>query len=168
METEQTVPEMLADARAKAAECESRIATLKTAADGQNSAQAEALRAACAELEWLAVDSFRFFEARTQRHFKRGPLSRKLKAKLLDAGHNDLADRVHQYYLAINVLKHGTGASYRELLGTANAVVEVIQTDRSGSQEDNAPTALIDVSTPDFFNGLATTLIEAHAFLENP
>ncbi len=56
-----------------------------------------------------------------QHHFKRGPFSRKLKASLLVSGRDDLADRIHQYYLAINVLKHGTGASYRELLDAPSA-----------------------------------------------
>ncbi|MEP2640451.1 MULTISPECIES: hypothetical protein [Rhodobacterales] len=163
METLLSVPELVAAALANAKTSEHRIAEVRDHFKGQNGSgtQAEDLRVAYAALELLAVDTFSVFEARMQHHFKRGPFSRKLKAVLVDAGHTDLADRVHQYYLAINVLKHGTGASYRELRDTPNALFPV------KPAESDAPSGLIDVGVPGFFEGLATTLLEAHQFLED-
>jgi len=84
---------------------------------------------------------------------------------LLEAGQNDLADRVHQYYLAINVLKHGKGASYRELLKTPNTLV--VMKSAEDTPADDAPASLVDVSVPGFFDGLTATILEAYHFLEN-
>ena len=113
-----------------------------------------------AVIEAAAVDIFSLFEARQQQHFKRGPFSRKLKALLLDAGERDLADRVHTFYLAINVLKHGKGASHRELLNSPNGLVVVASSEVEGR-------SLVDVTDEGFFSGLASTILEAHSFLEN-
>jgi hypothetical protein len=118
-------------------------------------------------IESAAVDIFTVFEARMQRHFKRGPLSRKVKAALLTAGHADLADRLHQHYLAINVLKHGPGASHRELLKSKSALLVVTQADDGAAKSEGAPAGLIDVTSPQFFDGLAETILEAYQFLEN-
>lgn len=169
METKQSLPELIAATHANAEACEVRIAAVRNVLEGKSGtdAQVEDLRAACVELERLAVDTFTLFEARMQHHFKRGPLSRKLKAKLLEAGRSDLANRVHQYYLAINVLKHGTGASYRELLDTSNPLIPVKPVVRDHLEQEHAPSDLIDVSQPGFFEGLTTTLVEAHQFLED-
>ena len=114
--------------------------------------QGRELRGAVASLELVMVDIFSIFEARMQHHFKRGPFSRKLTSLLLDAGETDLADRVHQHYLMINVLKHGKGSSYRELLNAPSCLFEI---------------KFIDVSTPGLFNGLASTIIDAYHFLES-
>ncbi len=108
-----------------------------------------------------AVDLFTLFEARMQHHFKRGPFSRKLKALLLEAGKPDLANRVYQYYLAVNVLKHGKGASHRELLALATPLFMVNQ------GQDDAQAPLIDVITAGFFDGLCEVVLEAYDFLEN-
>ena len=169
METSQSVPELIAAAQAKAKMSEDIILGIREHLEGQTAseAQAEDLRAAHVALELGAVDTFTLFEARMQRHFKRGPFSRKLRAALLKSGHADLADRIHKYYLAINVLKHGTGASYRELLDTPTALFHVRPTESIDSQDEHAPESLIDVDVPGFFDGLATTLLEAHQFLEN-
>lgn len=112
-----------------------------------------------AAIELAAIDLFGLFEARMQHHFRRGPFSRKLKALLLENGHADLADRVYQYYLVVNVLKHGKGASYRELVAISDPVF-VMQTD------EDAQTGLVDVSVPGFFDGLTATILEAYHFLE--
>jgi len=79
-------------------------------------------------IELVAVDIFKMFEARMHQHFKRDPLSRQVKAVLLEAKEPDLADRLHQHSLAINVLKHGAGASHRELLGNKNKLFIAKQT----------------------------------------
>lgn len=169
MEATQSLLELVAAAQANAKTSEDRISEILSLTDGKNrsDAQVEDLRAATVSLELAAVDIFSLFEARMQHHFRRGPFSRKLKSLLLKAGQTDLADRVHQYYLAINVLKHGKGASYRELLNAPSPLVVVKPSEDIIANEAHAPAGLIDVSVPGFFKGLTTTILEAHHFLEN-
>lgn len=168
METAQSVPELVAASQANAKSLQDRIEEARDAMDGQNAsdAQVEGLRAMIVALELAAVDIFSVFESRMQSHFKRGPFSRKLKAMLLDAGQPDLAERVHQHYLANNVLKHGTGASYRELLASKNTLFVVKSTDDPTADDSEPSEGLIDVSTPGFFDALTTTILDAYHFLE--
>ena len=169
MDASQSLLELVAAAQANAKTSEDRVSEIMKLMDGQNGsdAQIEELRAATVSLELVAVDIFSLFEARMQHHFRRGPFSRKLKSLLLEAGQTDLADRVHQYYLAINVLKHGKGASYRELLNAPNTLFVVKPTEDIIDDEAHTPAGLVDVSALGFFNGLTTTIIEAYHFLEN-
>lgn len=169
MKASESVPDLIATAQAKAKISEDRILGGREHLEGQTAsdAQIQEFRAATVALELAAVDTFTLFEARMQHHFKRGPFSRKLKAALLDAGQTDLADRIHKYYLAINVLKHGTGASYRELRDTPTALFHLRQAESIDSQDEHAPSSLVDIGVPGFFDGLATTLLEAYQFLEN-
>lgn len=160
METLQSVPELVAAAQAHVKPSEDRIEEIRILSL-ESDANAEDLRAATVVIELAAVDIFAVFEARMQHHFKRGPFSRKLKALLTGAGQPDLAHRIYQYYLAVNVLKHGTGASYRELSGTPNRLFVVKPVDDS-----EGATALIDVTVPGFFEGLTSTILEACRFLE--
>ena len=129
--------------------------------------QGRELRVAVASLELVMVDIFSIFEARMQHHFKRGPFSRKLTSLLLDAGETDLADRVHQHYLMINVLKHGKGSSYRELLNAPSCLFVLKTPEKTISDEKCMPSICIDVSTPGLFSGLAMTIIDAYHFLES-
>jgi hypothetical protein len=169
MESSQSVPELIAAAQANAKTFEDRISKVLKLTDGQNGsdAQVEELRAATVALELASVDIFSVFEARMQHHFKRGPFSRKLKSLLLKAEKTDLADRFHQYYLAIKVLKHGKGASYRELLNDPSNLFKVRQNEVIVADETQPPASLVDISAPGFFNGLTSTILEAHHFLEN-
>jgi hypothetical protein len=169
MEVSQSLPELIAATRATAKTSEDQISEILEHLEGPNGsdAQVKDLRAATVALELAAVDIFTLFEARMQHHFKRGPFSRKLKAKLINAGHIDLADRIHKYYLAINVLKHGKGASYRELIDTPTSLFGVKLAEDVNADDVDAPVGLIDVCVPGFFDGLAATLLEAHQFLEN-
>jgi len=165
---------MQAQTQAKAPE--DIISTLQNDLNSQppSKAQDDDLRAAKIELERTAIDIFSLFEARMQHHFKRGPFSRKLKAALLEAGHTDLADRFHKYYLAINVLKHGTGASHRELLDMTTKLFHVqphvqphVQRAKNGMPQDApAPSPLIDIGVSGFFDEFTATLVEAYQFLE--
>ena len=161
--------EQVAAAEASAKAFEDRILEISKLTGGQpgSKAQAEDLRAATASLEMIAVDTFSLFEARMQHHFRRGPFSRKLKTLLLESGQTDLAERVHQFYLAINVLKHGKGASYRELLKTPHTLFVVKLSEDVIVDEAQAVPSLIDVSVPGFFKGLTTTILDAYHFLEN-
>lgn len=168
METSQSVPELVAAARADATLAEARISDVLTLMGGSegSDAQQQELCAATVALELAAVDVFSAFEARMQHHFKRGPFSRKLKALLLEAGEVDLAERVHQHYLAINVLKHGTGASYRELRDAPGLFVVKPVTDVIAGEEQPQP-GLVDVTVAGFFAGLTKVILEAYEFLES-
>jgi len=169
MEASQSLLELVAAAQANAKTTENSVSKILKLMDEQNvpDAKVEELRAATVSLELAAVDIFSLFEARMQHHFRRGPFSRKLRSLLLEAGQTDLADRVHQYYLAINVLKHGKGASYRELLNVPRTLIVLKPTEDSITDEAHTPASLIDVSVPGFFDGLTTTILEAYRFLEN-
>jgi hypothetical protein len=161
MEASHSVPELVGAAQSTANACQNRISEIQSLKGA-----AQDLDAAIAELEAVVVDIFSVFEARMQHHFKRGPFSRKLKAKLLEAGEPDLADRLHQYYLAVNVLKHGKGASYRELLKNPSALITMNNADDVTAHEDRATSGLVDVTPTGFFDGLCATILEATAFLE--
>ena len=162
MSASQSVPELVAEAQAKAKTFADRISEIQELEEGS---KVEDLRATTKELELIAVDIYSVFEARMQHTFKRGPFSRKLKALLLEAGKADLANRIHLYYLAINVLKHGTGASYRELLETPSSGFVVRPS--ADIKGDENPEGLVDVTVAGFFDGLAATILEAFAFLDN-
>lgn len=158
--------ELVAAAQIEAKKSEDRIS--EALAASASDAQAEELRDAAAALEAVAVDIYSVFEARMQHHFRRGPFSRKLKALLLENGQADLANRLHEYYLAINVLKHGKGASYRELLETPSNlfVVNVVGKPSDDVTEETA-VSLVDITGAGFFAGLTATITEAYHFLEN-
>ena len=168
MASSKTVLELVAASRATAKVSEDRIAEIQQGQDPNHvtDAQVEDLRAATVALELAAVDLFSLFEARMQHQFRRGPFSRKLRSLLLEAGQTDLADRFHQYYLAINVLKHGKGASYRELLEKPTAFV--VLNPVKDTDNENAPQAigLVDVSAAGFIDGLNATVVDAYHFLE--
>ncbi|MFT5870614.1 MAG: hypothetical protein ACI8TF_002740 [Paracoccaceae bacterium] len=165
----QGVPELIAAAKANAKTYEDRISEVLELANGQNAsdAQLEELRVETVALKLAAIDIFSLFEARMQHHFRRGPFSQKLKSLLLKSEQTDLADRVHQYYLAVNVLKHGKGASYRELLNAPSSLFCIKSTEGIIANVEDAPADLLDISVPGFFDGLTSTILEAYRFLEN-
>ena len=169
MGTSQSILEVVAAAQLNVKKYEDRISNILKHIDGLNGSNANSkeLTDMIVSLELAMVDIFSTFEARMQHHFKRGPFSRKLKSLLLDAGETDLADRVHQYYLAVNVLKHGKGASYRELLNAPSCLFVLKTPEKTISDEKGMPSICIDVSTPGLFSGLAMTIIDAYYFLEN-
>lgn len=168
MAASQSLLELVATARVTAKASEDRISQALTNMAGPNGTElhAKELRRASKALELVAVDIFSTFEARMQHHFKRGPFSRKLKTRLLESKQPDLADRLHKYYLAVNVLKHGKGASYRELLKSPTSLFAVTAPPADPRDEAQANQSLIDVTAPGFFEGLTDTIIEAYHFLE--
>ena len=169
MEASHHVLELVKSAQVNAKISEARISDILKRMEGQNGSDAkvEELRAAIVLLELEAVDIFSLFETRMQHHFKRGPFSRKLKSLLLESQQTDLADKFYQYYLAMNVLKHGRGASYRELLNVPNSLFVVKSNEDIIIDEEHLSTGLVDVSVPGFFDGLIKTILEAYHFLEN-
>ena len=169
MTVSQTLPELVYAAQTTAKSSQDRISEILKLAEGQtlSNTQITEMKSETVAIELAAVDIFTVFEARMQGHFKRGPLSRKVKAALLAAGNADLADRLHQHYLAINVLKHGTGASHRELLNNKSTLIVVTQVADAADRSEDAPAGLIDVTSPHFFDGLAETILAAYDYLEN-
>lgn len=164
MEATQSVIELVVGAKAKAKASEQRVAEIETliAEQGASKDASEELSELLSGMEAAVVDIYSLFESRMQRNFKRGPFSRKLKALLMEAKNPDLADRIHQYYLAVNVLKHGTGASYRELVASPSSRIVTKPVGNDAEQS----TSLIDVSGIGFFDGLAEAILDSCAFLE--
>ena len=169
MATSQSLLEQIAAAQVTAKALEGRISEALKLMDGSlgTDAQVKELRRATKALELAAVDIFSIFEARMQHHFKRGPFSRKLKALLLESKQPDLADQLHKYYLAVNVLKHGKGASYRELLNSPTSLFDVKSPQAANSEEAQPTAGLIDVTVLGFFDGLTKTIVDAYHFLED-
>jgi len=135
MSTSTDVPQLLATAEALA-----------------NDAKADA-----SQIEAMTVETVSAFEARLQHHFARGPFFVKLRNKLKEDGHMDLAQTVYHYYLAANVLKHGGGKSYRELENSP---------DQPFTLQDEDDKARIDVTTDNFLSTLVAALQDAHQKLE--
>lgn len=169
MEDKQNVTDRIAAATASAKQSIDHISEIQKLMDAQNPTddQIEDLRTATIALELIAVDTFSAFESAMQHHFKRGPFARKLKTLLENENQGDLAHRFHQYYLAINVLKHGTGASFRELRDNPHAMFDLRAPDDAMVNHPQDPVGLVDVSVSGFFDGLTKTILEAHDFLEN-
>jgi hypothetical protein len=163
MEDSQSVPELVATAQANVNVHEREIAETLTSmgVERGSESQLKDMQVATSAIEILTIDIFAVFEARMQHHFKRGPFARKLKALLTGAGQPDLAHRIYCYYLAINVLKHGTGSSYRELLNSKTNLFAV-----KAVEDNDASSSFIDVTTPGFFDGLSSAILEAYHFLE--
>ncbi|MFY1706264.1 hypothetical protein [Tritonibacter scottomollicae] len=169
MANSQPLPELVHAAQRSAKASLDRVSEILKCAEGQtlSDAQSKEIASETDSIKLVSVDIFTMFEARMQRHFKRGPLSRKVEAALLAAGHAGVADRLHQYYLAINVLKHGRGASHRELLNNKSAMLVVTQDNVGEAESEGVPTCLIDVTSPHFFDELAVTILDAYQFLES-
>lgn len=169
MATSESLPDLVRAAQSKAKSSYDLMSEILDKAEGHEltDVQTKELAAHTVAIELVAVDIFTVFEARMQRHFKRGPLSRKVKAALLEAKQPDLADRLYQHYLAINVLKHGTGASHRELLSNKSKMFVVQQAPQTAPIDGEVAAGLVDVTAPQFFSGLADTILEAYQFLEN-
>jgi len=131
-----------------------KISTLLTAA--KKNATAGTLTAPQIEAE--IIELVGVFEARAQHHFKRGPFFKKLRALLVAHDKPDLAETVHHYATAVNVLKHGTGASYRDLKSAENLPFTL--------KIPAGNIRLIDVTQDNFHLGLIATLEQAHTFLK--
>lgn len=114
-------------------------------------------------VEAATVDILSLFTVRMQHHFARGPFSKELRKRLVAADQTDLGERTYQYYLAANVLKHGSGSSYHELRKIEDLPFGVKQPDGSGQVK---PEGLIDVHSEGFLDGLIATLDQAKQLLE--
>lgn len=108
------------------------------------------------QIEAMVVETVSAFESRLQHHFARGPFFVKLRNKLSAEGHAELAQRVYEYYLAANVLKHGGGKSLRELEKIEPAPFTL---------QDTEGKARVDVTAGGFLGGLVIALDAAHTSL---
>lgn len=75
-----------------------------------------------------AVGLFSIFEAHLQRGLAAKNGYREAELILEQAGQVALKEDFHNFYLAINALKHGDGASYRLLLGKISSLPFVVET----------------------------------------
>lgn len=156
------VPLLLTAAEAIANKADEQISEILKLMDEQRGQTSfvNGLRVTTVEIEVAAVGTFSLFEARMQHHIPRGPFFRQLRERLEAAGRADLSDRLHVYYLAVNVLKHGRGASYDELLAIPDLPFALKRPGDSFFDEGDIaePEGLVDVRSARFFAGLAETL----------
>lgn len=164
------IPLLLAAAEASVRRTEDQVSEIVRLMEshGGQTQFVNSLRVATVELELATVGIFSLFEARMQHDIPKGPFFRRLRERLIVIGQADLADRVHQYYLAVNVLKHGRGSSYEELRTIPNLLFSVKQPGEAFFEEGDIaePEGLVDVRASGFFDGLIGTLWQVHASLK--
>ena len=83
-----------------------------------------------------AVGLFSVYEAHLQRRLHCRDGFKEAKSFLEQAGEISLKDKFHDYYLAINALKHGDGASYNNLVAKFNNLDFVVDTPTTPVQEE--------------------------------
>ncbi|MCZ0813750.1 MAG: hypothetical protein ACQEVT_04980 [Pseudomonadota bacterium] len=163
------VPLLLSAAEAKARKFDEDISELHKLMDeqGGQTVFVNGLRVAVIQMEMAAVGVFSLFEARMQPYFPNGPFFKSLRTHLFDADQPDLANDVWNYYLAVNVLKHGQGTSYEELIKSPELPFIIKRPDSFFFNEGDVaePEGLIHVTAPGFFHGLIETLNRVYGFL---
>ncbi|ECO0747255.1 hypothetical protein YW60_01370 [Salmonella enterica subsp. enterica serovar Senftenberg] len=83
-----------------------------------------------------AVGLFSIFEAHLQRGLNCQNGFKEAESILEMAGKQALKDEFHNYYLAINALKHGDGASYNKLVANINALGFMVDTPNTPVYEE--------------------------------
>lgn len=126
------------------------------------------LRMATVQIEISVVGVFSLFEARMQHKFPNGSFFKQLRVHLSEMGQDQLATDVWHYYLAVNVLKHGSGSSYKELCKSPDLPFIIKQPGDFFFEEGDVaePEGLINVVATGFFKGLISTLSRVHACLD--
>lgn len=89
---------------------------LKSLKTGLSTIDVNALRTCSMAITIVAVGVMGTFEAMLQEHTGWADTYGELDKALRGGGRADLADRMNNYRLAVNVLKHGEGRSYDKLL----------------------------------------------------
>ncbi|MBL3576314.1 hypothetical protein JMK10_00355 [Rhodovulum sulfidophilum] len=127
------------------------------------------LRMATVQIEFSVVGVFSLFEARMQHKFPNGSFFKQLRVHLIEAGQNQLATDVWHYYLAVNVLKHGAGQSYKELCKSPDLPFMIKKPGELFFEEGDVaePEGLINVIEKDFFKSLISTLSRVHMLLDD-
>lgn len=90
-----------------------------------------------------AVGLFSIFEAHLQRSLNCQNGFKEAESILVQAGQQALKDEFHDYYLAINALKHGDGASYNKLVAKINSLDFVVDTPSTPVYEEGDVTGVI-------------------------
>lgn len=127
-----------------------------------------ALRHCTVELEVLAVGVFSLFESRNEERLSKEKRFENLSNKIRESGEVELGDRLWQFYLAVNVLKHGRGPSYNKLVEMHGLPFEVKMPGLAFFDEGDIsePEGLINVTGTGFFADLIDTLQRANQFLD--
>lgn len=99
--------------------CDQFVANLQT---GASTIDVDGLRTCSMAITIIAVGLIGAFEGMLQRHFIWGDAYTELDKVLRGKGRVDLANRLFDYRLAVNVLKHGQGPSYDKLLDRREAL----------------------------------------------
>lgn len=165
------VPLLLSAAEVTARRFAERVSELHKLMDeqGGQTVFVNGLRMATVQIEVAVVGVFSLFEARMQHKFPKGPFFKKLRAHLIDLGQAQLATDVWHCYLAVNVLKHGTGQSYEELCETPDLAFSIKQPGDFFFEEGDVaePEGLINVTATGFFEGLINTLSRVYVSLND-
>lgn len=165
------VPLLLQSAEATARSCELQFEEIVDLMErvGAQTTFVNGLRTTTVQLELTIIGVFSLFEARMRCHVPQGSFFRTLQTKLVEAEQGELAERVHIYYLAINVLKHGEGPSYKALLDISDLPFEIKRPGKFYFDEGDISEseALINIMASGFFKGLIQTLEEAYQFLSS-
>ena len=93
-------------------------------------------------------------------NFPKGAFFRELRVHLVDAGQPELADQIHQHYLAINVPKHWRSSSYEKLGQFPTFHSKFKHLDKGFFDESNIakPEGFIDLTALRFLDRLIKTL----------
>lgn len=165
------VPLLLSAAEVVAQEYDERVARLHRLMNeqGGQTVFVNGLRHATVQIEVAAVGVFSLFEARMAHKISDRKFAKALKSYLSELGQQQLAVDFWQYYLAVNVLKHGSGSSYDELCNTPNLPFSVKPPGEAFFEEGEVAESegLIDVTATGFFQGLIHTLRRVYDCFED-
>ncbi|WP_336195012.1 hypothetical protein [Hafnia paralvei] len=90
----------------------------------------------------FAVGMFSIFEAHLQNGLSCQNGFKELRTILDAAGKHELKERFDNYYLAINALKHGDGASYRQLITKIHDLEFDVETPHTSVYEEGDVSAI--------------------------
>lgn len=105
-----------------------------------------------ARLAASAIGIFSLYEARLQAEFGWDKPFSMLRTELCNCGRPDIAERIENYCLAINVLKHGEGASHNALLSRRSSLPFRVRATSEDFYDEGDVTPLPDLVevTPQF------------------
>lgn len=90
-----------------------------------------------------AVGLFSVFEAHLQQSLNCKNGFKEAESILDQAGQQALKDEFHNFYLAINALKHGDGASYNKLVANISSLNFVVDTPTTPTYEEGDVTGVV-------------------------
>ncbi|EJP4949750.1 hypothetical protein NT991_003408 [Escherichia coli] len=99
----------------------------------------------------FAVGMFSIFEAHLQNGLSCQNGFKEVRTILDAAGKHELKEKFDNYYLAINALKHGDGASYRQLVTKINVLEFDVETPHTPVYEEGDVSAIRSLIKDDAF-----------------